>query len=217
MADESVGGCWYHCRMKISTPDGAPDVGFPRGRVLPEGFFERPSEVVAPDLIGKILWVQGVGGGRLTEVEAYLPKGDPASHAARGPTKRNAAMFGPPGCIYVFQSYGIHLLLNIVCDGVMVGSAVLLRSFEPVGDTTVLQRKRGIATGIGLSCGPGRVGKALGVHVGLNGLPLGPESGFFIVDDDARPRVRCATRVGISRGSELPLRYYMVESAYVST
>ena len=72
---------------------------------------------MAPDLIGKILWSPGLGGGRLTEVEAYLPVEDPASHAARGPTKRNAAMFGPPGTIYVFLSYGVHYLLNSCATG----------------------------------------------------------------------------------------------------
>jgi DNA-3-methyladenine glycosylase len=204
----------------------------PHGLVLPDEFFARPSDEVGPDLIGKILWARGIGGGRLTEVEAYLPEGDAASHAAVGLTGRNAAMFGPPGSIYLFRSYGIHLLLNVVCDGVSVGSAVLIRSFEPLGETSCLRdnrvarrRRREDAPSAGstaatderqLSCGPGRVGEALGLHPGMNGLHLGDVSGLYILDDGRRSQVRCTTRIGISRGKSLPLRYYMAESRYVS-
>ena len=88
----------------------------PLDRPFCSDFFARPSDQVGSDLVGKILWMQGVGGGRLTEVEAYLPEDDPACHAFRGLTARNAAMFGPPGTIYVYRSYGIHVLLNLVCD-----------------------------------------------------------------------------------------------------
>jgi DNA-3-methyladenine glycosylase len=204
----------------------------PRGSNLPAEFFARPSDEVAPDLIGKILWRAGVGGGRLTEVEAYLPEGDPACHAARGRTPRNAAMFGPPGCVYLFQSYGMHVLLNVVCERESVGSAVLIRSFEPMGDTTRLRinraagrrGQRGAANAganeadedRGLSCGPGRVGQALALHLGLNGLGLGEASGLFILDDGERPEVRQTTRVGISHGARMPLRYYMAGTGYVS-
>jgi len=171
--------------------------GFCRGTPLGADFFARPSDEVAPDLIGKILWSPRRGGGRLTEVEAYLPVEDPASHSAPGPTKRNAAMFGPPGTIYVFLSYGMHYLLNLVCDRPEIGSAVLIRAFEPL-------------------CGPGRVGKALGVHPSLNGLPLGEASGLFILDDGTRPAVGVTTRIGISRGDTLPLRYYSLDSKCVT-
>ncbi len=106
----------------------------PPGRALKAEFFARSADEVAPDLVGKIVWRAGVGGGRLTEVEAYLPENDPACHAARGRTPRNAAMFGPPGCLYVFLSYGMHVLLNVVCDLESRGSAVLIRSFEPLDD-----------------------------------------------------------------------------------
>ncbi len=171
--------------------------GMPRGTLLGADFFARPSDKVAPDLIGKILWSPQRGGGRLTEVEAYLPVEDPASHSAPGPTKRNAAMFGPPGTIYVFLSYGVHHLLNIVCDRPEIGSAVLIRAFEPF-------------------CGPGRVGRALGIHPALNGLRLGEASGLFVVDDGARPEVGVTTRIGISRGDTLPLRYYSLDSGCVT-
>lgn len=200
---------------------------------MPE-FFARPSDEVAPELIGKILWRSGVGGGRLTEVEAYLPQNDPACHAARGRTARNAAMFGSPGSVYVYLSYGVHVLLNLVCDQESVGSAVLIRSFEPVGDTTRLlmnraprgrsmqpvERKNAPPSlpgdGWRLSCGPGRVGQALGLHLALNGLPLGEASGLYIIEDGVFPELGRTTRVGISRGDQLPLRFYWTGNAHVT-
>jgi len=183
-------------------------VGLPPGRIVPASFFARPSDQVACELIGKIVWASGVGGGRLSEVEAYLPHDDPACHAARGRTRRNAAMFGPPGHIYLFRSYGIHVLLNLVCEQEGVGSAVLIRSFEPVA-TPGGGRSSG-------ACGPGRVGQALGVHPGMNGAPLGTVSGLYVIEDDCHPEVLVTTRVGISRGQHLPLRYYMWGSSFVS-
>lgn len=199
-----------------SSPDGTGS-GFdlPRGAILGAQFFDRPSNEVAPDLIGKILWSPGRGGGRLTEVEAYLPVGDPASHAARGPTKRNAPMFGPPGSIYVFLNYGVHYLLNIVCDHRQVASAVLIRALEPLQPEG---RGRGQESGPKelTLCGPGRVGKALGIQPALNGLLLGEPAGLFVIDDGFKPEVGAAQRIGISRGETLPLRYYMSGSRCVT-
>ncbi len=177
-------------------------------RCVPADFFARAADQVASELIGKVLWANGIGGGRLTEVEAYLPEGDPASHAARGVTPRNAAMFGPPGHIYVFLSYGVHLLLNLVCERQGVGSAVLVRAFEPL-DTP----SGPLGTG---ARGPGLVGRALGVRLDMNGAPLGPTSGLYVIDDGHRPKVMATTRIGISQGQHLPLRYYMVGSRFVS-
>jgi DNA-3-methyladenine glycosylase len=193
-------------------------MALPPGRILEAAFFARPADEVGPDLIGKILWVEGVGGGRLTEVEAYLPAGDPACHAARGRTRRNAAMFGPPGSIYVYRSYGVHVLLNLVCDQESVAAAVLIRSFEPLGEVEHLRLNRGAKSEDcrQLACGPGRVGQALGMHLGLNGLPLGGGSGLFVMDDGERPEVGSTTRVGISQGASLLLRYYMCGNRCVS-
>jgi DNA-3-methyladenine glycosylase len=204
----------------------------PCGTIVAAEFFARPSDEVAPDLIGKILWATAAGGGRLTEVEAYLPEGDPGSHAACGPTRRNRAMFGPAGHIYVYRSYGVHVLLNLVCDEEGIGSAVLIRSFEPLGDVSVLRRNRSVSWSRGavevleptksvvdgrwLSCGPGRVGQALGLHLGLDGLGLGAESGLVVLDDGGRPDVARTTRVGLSQGERLPLRYYMRGNRCVS-
>jgi DNA-3-methyladenine glycosylase len=196
-------------------------------RELSPEFFARASDVVAQRLIGKILWRSGVGGGRLTEVEAYLPADDPASHSFRGKTDRNASMFGPPGAIYVFLSYGIHVCLNVVCDAEAVGSAVLIRSFEPLGEVSTLcsNRLRGrdsanlseVSVKLKwLACGPGRVGQALGLHLGLDGLPFGDASGVHLFDDGAEPRVERSVRVGVTRGGNMPLRFFAADSPYVT-
>ena len=176
--------------------------------------------MVAPDLVGKILWREGVGGGRLVEVEAYLPIDDPASHAFRGRSARNAAMFGPPGHLYVYLSYGIHSLLNLVCDRDGVGSAVLIRAFEPMGDLKAMRMNRGDLDGSlsprELASGPGRVGQALGLDRSWNGRPLGPASGVRTLDDGTAVDVTRTTRVGISVGADLPLRYILSGNEYVS-
>jgi DNA-3-methyladenine glycosylase len=195
--------------MSIAMLSSLHDKQLPKGEILPPGFFARGSDEVAADLIGKIVWRQGFGGGRLTEVEAYLPAGDPASHAARGRTRRNAPMFGPAGHLYVFLSYGVHSLLNFVCDQDGVGSAVLLRSYEPL----VLASEAVSGPG---AVGPGAIGRALGVTLDMSGLALGGESEVFAIDDGARLRVGRTGRVGISRGGDLPLRHYMIGSRYIS-
>jgi DNA-3-methyladenine glycosylase len=195
--------------MSASAPHCLPEEFLPSGEVLTDAFFARGSDEVAADLIGKIVWRRGFGGGRLAEVEAYLPVGDPASHAAPGKTRRNAAMFGPAGRLYVFLSYGVHRLVNFVCDEEHVGSAVLVRALEPLEAAAEHEAGRGAR-------GPGMVGRLLGVELEMSGLALGEESGLFVVDDGMRPGVGRTVRVGISRGARLPLRHYMVGSRYVS-
>lgn len=199
--------------MTSCDDDAATLDALPCGVALEKSFFARPSDLVAADMVGKILWARGSGGGRLTEVEAYLPDGDPACHAACGLTKRNAAMFGPPGTIYVFLSYGVHHLLNVVCEREGIGSAVLIRAYAPLNEPTAGRTAGAIRCG---SCGPGRVGRSLGVHRGLSGFPLGEASGLVMLDDGFKPEVGVTPRIGISRGTELPLRYYMVGSRYVT-
>ncbi len=195
-----------------------PDLDRPPGRDLPAAFFDRPTDEVAPDLVGKVLWRQGVGGGRLVEVEAYLPSEDPACHAHRGMTPRNRAMFGPPGTIYVYVSYGIHLLLNLVCMPPGVGSAVLVRAFEPSGDTSVMLANRGLSESDVrlIASGPGRVGQALGLDLSLNSAALGVDSGLSVIDDGCVPPVEATHRIGITSGRDLTLRYILPESPYLS-
>jgi DNA-3-methyladenine glycosylase len=202
--------------MSSSADDQSVHKELPDGEVLPSGFFSRPSDEVAADLVGKLLWRPGIGGGRVTEVEAYLPEADPACHAARGRTERNAPMFGPPGRLYVFLSYGVHSLLNIVCEPEGVGSAVLIRSYEPSGSGSAGGDGAGGGAGDDGAAGPGRVGSALRIRLDMSGLALGDDSGVFVLDDGERPPVGRTVRVGISRGEDLALRHYLVGSRYVS-
>ena len=133
-------------------------------------------------------------------------------------------MFGPPGRMYVYLSYGIHVLLNVVCDAESVGSAVLIRSFEPLGDVSVLCANRGMpgltsgATGKLklLSCGPGRVGQALGLHLQLDGFDFGADSGLHLLGDGVQPPVGRAVRIGIAKGGDMPLRYFASDSSFVT-
>jgi DNA-3-methyladenine glycosylase len=175
---------------------------------------------VAVDLVGKILWRDGIGGGRLVEVEAYLPVADPACHGHRGLTPRNAALFGPPGTLYIFSSYGVHLCVNLVCYREGVGTAVLVRAFAPLEDATILRGNRNDREGrlplTALAAGPGRVGQALGASKDWNGLPVGEGSGLVVLDDGERPPVEATPRIGLSRAVDLPLRFVVPGSAFLS-
>jgi DNA-3-methyladenine glycosylase len=159
-------------------------------------------------LVGWTLLVDGVGGP-IVEAEAYRHD-DPASHAFPGPTARNAVMFGPPGRLYVYLSYGIHWCVNIVCGPEGVGGGVLIRALEPVEGIDVMRARRGRDDLRELSSGPGRVGQALAAGPWLAGEPadLRPTD---------RPRNVVATeRIGISRAVDRPWRFLDPDSPYVS-
>lgn len=193
------------------------DVG---GVPLARAFFARRADEVAADLVGKILWRQGVGGGRLVEVEAYLAGTDPAAHGYRGVTPRNRALFGPPGVLYVYRSYGVHYCVNASCLAEGLGTGVLFRALEPMGDVTVLRHNRQDAESAlperRLAAGPGNLGQALGADLTWNHLPFGEESGIFALDDGVRPQVEKTRRIGISLAQELPLRYIIPASRFLS-
>jgi DNA-3-methyladenine glycosylase len=168
---------------------------------------------VAPDLLGATLLVDGVGG-RIVEVEAYAPD-DPASHSYRGRTGRNAAMFGAPGILYVYRSYGVHWCANVVCGEVGTGAAVLLRALEPTHRLDVMRTRRGVGGDTQLCAGPGRLTQALGISAAHDGLPL-DRPPFELVAPSARPEVVTGPRVGISRAADLPWRYAVKGSSFVS-
>ncbi|HXG77420.1 MAG TPA: DNA-3-methyladenine glycosylase [Gaiellaceae bacterium] len=173
----------------------------------------RSAQEAARGLVGWTLLVDGVGG-RIVEAEAYAP-GDPASHSFRGPTRRNAAMFGPPGRLYVYRAYGIHWCANVVCDAEGVGAAVLLRALEPTAGLARMRVRRGVEDVALLCAGPGRLAQALGLTGADDGAALEPPR-FLLAPPPGPVRVVASERVGIARGRELPWRYSLSGSVFVS-
>jgi DNA-3-methyladenine glycosylase len=163
--------------------------------------------------VGAELLVDGVGG-IVVEIEAYSPE-DPASHSFRGRTMRNAAMFGPPGHLYVYRAYGIHWCANVVCLDEGVGAAVLLRALEPTYGLDVMRARRGLDDSQLLSSGPGRLCQALGITGRHDGLPL--DRPPFEVRRSSEPvEIVTGPRVGITHGGDLPWRYSLRASSFVS-
>ncbi len=200
----------------------------PPGDLLPRAFFARPATAVAPDLLGCVFWSAsptGVVAVRLAEVEAYEGERDPASHAFRGQTARNAVMFGPPGHAYVYFTYGMHYCVNLVCLPAGQASAVLLRAGEVIEGAEVAAARRAGARGAGrvrdLARGPGRLCQALGIDLSLDGTDVcAPGAALGI----SPPRtevgagdIRTGPRVGISRAADWPLRFWLAADAHVSS
>lgn len=180
---------------------------------LSRAFFRRGVHEVAPDLIGATLLVAGVGG-RIVELEAYHHT-DPAAHSFRGPTKRNAVMFGPPGYTYVYRSYGIHWCLNFVCEPKGSASAVLIRAIEPTEGIPMMRRRRGIADARLLCSGPGRVCEALAITAAENGFALDEEP-FQLFAREAAVEIITGRRIGITKAVDLPWRYGEKGSRFLS-
>ena len=180
---------------------------------LPREFFARSVHEVAPELIGVTLLVDGVGGP-IVEVEAY-DEDDPASHGFRGQTARNAVMFGPAGFAYVYRSYGIHWCLNFVCGEPGRAEAVLIRALEPTHGLDVMRSRRGTDAERSLASGPGKLCQALGVTSAHYGLPL-DEPPFELLARPATPLIATGPRIGITQATELPWRYGLEGSPYLS-
>src|ERR1700733_14742811 len=140
------------------------------GKPLKRAFFARRVHKVAPDLIGATLLVNGVGGV-IVELEAYHHS-EPAAHSFNGPTPRNMVMFGPPGFVYVYRSYGIHWCVNFVCEKEGSASAVLIRALEPTHGLPAMRRRRGLDDDRMLCSGPGKLTEALGITHAHNGFAL---------------------------------------------
>ena len=183
------------------------------GEVLGREFFARSVHNVAPELLGALFLVDRVGGV-IVEVEAYDGE-DPAAHGYRGRTARNASMFGPPGHAYVYRSYGIHWCVNLVCEDEGSPAAVLLRALEPTHGIETMRARRGLDDPRTLCSGPGKLCQALGITRAHDGLPL-YRPPFEVRGRDEEPEVVAATRVGITRATELPWRYVVAGSRFVS-
>jgi DNA-3-methyladenine glycosylase len=175
--------------------------------------FDRPVEDVARQLIGATLRVEGVGG-LIVETEAYDGE-DPASHSFSGPTPRNKAMFGPPGHAYVYRSYGIHWCFNLVCRETGHGAGVLIRALEPLWGLDVMRERRGGLADRLLCAGPGRLCQALGIDGSHDGLPLDAPP-FQLESAIADVVVVEGPRIGITRAREVPWRFGLAGSRYLS-
>ena len=177
--------------------------------------FAAPAPEVARRLIGVTLLVDGVGG-TIVETEAY-DQADPASHTFGGPTLRNAAMFGPPGCAYVYRSYGLHWCINTVCREAGHGAGVLLRALEPTHGIATMQARRGLQDVRLLCAGPGRLSQALGIDASFNARPLHlPPFALLGPDDATGVDVVAGPRIGISRAVDAPWRFGLRGSRYLS-
>lgn len=176
-------------------------------------FFARSVHEVAPELIGATLMVNGAGGV-IVEVEAYHHT-DPAAHSYRGPTDRNAVMFGPPGFAYVYRSYGIHWCLNVVCEAAGSASAVLIRALEPTDGLAKMRWRRGLTEARELCSGPGKLCEALGVTIKHNGLAL-DRPPFELRARTGTPEIAVGPRIGITKAVDEPWRYGLKGSRFLS-
>lgn len=183
------------------------------GNPLKRAFFGRSVHEVAPDLIGATLLVDGVGG-IIVEVEAYHHT-EPAAHSHRGPTPRNMVMFGPPGFAYVYRSYGIHWCVNFVCEMDGSAAAVLIRALQPTHGIPAMRQRRGLHDERLLCSGPGKLCQALGISIAHNALPLdAPSIAVFQRTDEVD--VVAGVRIGITKAADLPWRYGLKGSKFLS-
>jgi DNA-3-methyladenine glycosylase len=194
-----------------------------RERILPASFYDRPTLTVAEELVGKVLVHRTAGGtaaGMIVETEAYIGEDDPACHAAPGPTRRNAPLYGPPGVAYVYLNYGIHYLVNAVTEGEGHPAAVLIRALEPVDNIELMALRRagpGRAVPAHELCrGPGNLTRALGITLAEN-CRLLTEPPLYIADRGLAPGgVSWGPRIGIRVAVERPWRCSVAGNASVS-
>jgi DNA-3-methyladenine glycosylase len=184
--------------------------------VIDLAFYDRPVLEVAPDLIGCVVR-HGDAGGVIVETEAYH-RSEPASHAWAGLTARTEPLFGPPGIAYVYRSYGIHALLNAVCDHVDSGAAVLIRALEPLDGIEVMRARRRVARDQDLCNGPGKLTQALGIGLELNRTSL--LDGPIRIEPRApgweAPAMDVGKRIGITKAVDLDWRFCARGNRHVS-
>ncbi len=183
---------------------------------LDAAFYDRPVLEVAPDLVGCVLR-HGETAGVIVETEAYHDS-EPACHAYVGLTARTAVLLGPPGRAYVYRSYGIHALVNAVCEPDGVGAAVLIRALEPLDGLATMFQRRGVAREVDLCNGPGKLAQALGIDLALNDTDLTTGPLRIEPRPPAWRDVRCvsAPRIGITKAADLPWRFCAVGARAVS-
>jgi len=188
---------------------------------LDRDFYARGALEVAPELLNKVLVAPDGRAGRIVEVEAYRGADDPGSHGFRGKTKRNAAMFGPPGRLYVYFTYGMHWCANVVAETDGVASAVLLRALTPLEGVDAMYAARGPVArrDRDLCSGPAKLTQALGFDGAFDGADLVTgDRGVTIVDDGQPPPPAPAvtSRIGLTNGADLPWRFHVEGTPDVS-
>jgi DNA-3-methyladenine glycosylase len=186
---------------------------------LGRAFYERPTVDVARDLLGQVLvsvTAEGRTAGRIVETEAYLGADDPASHAARLRTGRVEAMWGEPGIAYVYRSYGIHAMLNVVTERLGETGAVLIRALEPLVGVDLMQARRGVDADRLLCSGPGKLCQALGIALEMHGTDLVSSDRLWISPGDIPHEISTSGRIGISRGQAHPWRFWVSDNPHVS-
>jgi DNA-3-methyladenine glycosylase len=204
----------------LEEPDESPDGLIAGSRRLGRPFFARDTVAVARALLGCVLvTLRGAGmtRGRIVETEAYLGAEDPASHAARLKRGGVLAMGGPPGIAYVYRSYGIHTMLNVVCEPTGRTGAVLIRAVEPLAGLEIMRARRGVEVERALCCGPGRLCRALGVTLADHGRDLVEDATMWLEDGSPPARTWASGRIGISRGTDRPWRFFDPASPFVSS
>jgi len=181
---------------------------------LGKKFFNQPTVSLAKALLGKYLVFKNIKG-IIVETEAYLFRGDPGCHASRGITARNAPMFEEAGRAYVYLIYGMYHCLNIVSGKKGEGEAVLIRAVEPVTGIEVMQKRRKTKKIENLCNGPGKLTQAFGITRRQNNLSL-LNGDFRIYDSKIKPEISTSTRIGLSEGKELELRFFITGNRFVS-
>jgi DNA-3-methyladenine glycosylase len=191
-----------------------------RLQYIPKEFYARDTVKVAHDLLGKQLVRIRRGArltGRIVEVEAYRGSDDPASHAYRGPTPRNAPMFGEPGHAYIYFTYGNHYCLNVTTQASGIPGAALIRAIEPLEGEVFMRKLRPSVSEVALTNGPGKLTKALGIDKTLNEVDMTKPGPLFITHlDDKVFEVARSSRIGITEGKDRLWRFYILENRYVS-
>ena len=187
-------------------------------RIIRRGFYARPTTLVARDLLGKVL-VRRTGSktlaGRIVETEAYTSD-DPASHAFRGRTERNRALFGEVGHAYLYQTHGLNFCLNVVAKKGRPAGGILIRALEPLEGIDSMQRSRRRAGLKRLASGPGNLSRAMRIDMRLYGADMTKEGPLFIADGAAKPKIRRTVRIGVTAARDKLRRFVVAGSPFIT-